>query len=58
MVPQVGMAFISEAIIIPSRTDHSEILGFGLLVSGYIGIKGAQTETQMKGWSVLRTILL
>ena len=52
MVPQVGMAFISEAIIIPSRTDHSEILGFGLLVSAYIGIKGAQTETQMKGWSV------
>lgn len=47
MVPQVGMPFISEAIKIPSRADHSEIWGFGLLVSGDIGIKGAQTETQM-----------
>lgn len=25
MVPQVGMVLISEAIKIPSRTDHSDI---------------------------------
>lgn len=50
------MAFISEAIKIPSRTAHSGIVGFGLLVSGYIGIKGAQTETQMQGLSVPRTL--
>lgn len=51
------MAFISEAIKIPSRTDHSGIVGFGLLVSGFIGIKGDKTETQMQGLPVSRTLL-
>jgi len=41
MVPQMGMASISEAIKIPSSTGHSEIWGFGLLVSEYIVVKGA-----------------
>ena len=50
------MAFISEAIKIPSRTDHGGIVGFGLLVSGCIGIKGAKTETQMLGLSVSRAL--
>lgn len=33
-VPQVRIAFISEAIKTPSRTDHRGNVGFGLLVSG------------------------
>lgn len=51
------MAFIPEAIKMPSRTDHSGIVGFGLLVSGYIGIKGAQTEAGMQGLFVSRTLI-
>lgn len=34
IVPQVRTAFISEAIKIPSCTDHRGNEGFGLLVSG------------------------
>lgn len=52
------MAFISESIKTPSRTDHSGTVRFGLLVSGYIGIKGDLTETQMQELSVSRTLLL